>query len=333
MSILYINESVMRQLGLMDQEILGSVWEKLADGLVAFGEGRANLPLDSYLRTPSDEQFDRIIAKSGVIEEIAGLKWIASAPLNTQKGLPRATGLLILNDVVTGFVYAILDAVPISNVRTAGCSILFLKHYRPLFKRAVIFGAGVHGREHLRQLMFGKKAGHFPHLEEICIYDQFPEASKKFSAEYTQDIKVLGQLSEVPQDDTAIIYCTNALVPYVGAEYVKSYQGLTAVHMSLRDYTAEGLAAFDYCVADSTQHVAKAKTSVDLAAQAGLLNLDEVHELPQLLIQERKGEANPFPMKSNVVFNPMGLGSHDLVLGRHVYELAQAAGLGVELPV
>lgn len=333
MSILYINEAVMRQIGLMDNKILESVWEKLADGLVAFGEGRANLPLDSYLRTPSDLQFDRIIAKSGVVEEIAGLKWIASAPLNTKKGLPRATGLLILNDIVTGFVYSILDAVPISNVRTAGCSILFLKHYRPNFKRAVIFGAGVHGREHLRQLLYGKKAGHFPHLEEICVYDLFQVSSEKFSSEYTEDIKVLGDLAEVPEDDTAIIYCTNALVPHIGAEYVKGYQRLTSVHMSLRDYTPEGLAAFDYCVADSAPHVAKAKTSVDLAVQAGLLDFDSIYELPKLLIAERKGEPNPFPTESNVVFNPMGLGSHDLVLGRHVYELTKAKELGIELPV
>ena len=68
----------MDQLGLMGNDILGNVWEKLADGLVAFGEGRANLPLDSYLRTSSEDQFDRIIAKSGVVEDIAGVKWIAS---------------------------------------------------------------------------------------------------------------------------------------------------------------------------------------------------------------------------------------------------------------
>ena len=333
MGILYINEAVMRQLGLMDQKMLGSSWEKLADGLVAFGEGRANLPLDSYLRTPSDQQFDRIIAKSGVVEDIAGIKWIASAPLNTKSGLPRATGLLILNHIVTGFVYAILDAVPISNVRTAGCSMIFLKHFRPNFKRAVIFGAGVHGREHYRQLKFGKDAGHFPNLEEVCIYDYYPTSSEKFASEYSEDITVLRDLSEVPQDDTAIIYCTNALVPYVGPEHVKGYNRLTAVHMSLRDYTAEGLAAFDYCASDSTQHVAKAKTSVDLASQAGLLDLDTVHELPRLLIDQRAGKASPFPVESSVIFNPMGLGSHDLVLGRHVYELAKADGLGIQLPV
>ena len=103
--------------------------------------------------------------------------------------------------------------------------------------------------------------------------------------------------------------------------------------MSLRDYTAEGLAAFDHVAADSAQHVAKASTSVDLAVQAGLLKLEDCTELPQMLIEQRAGKAHPFTDESNVIFNPMGLGSHDLILGERVYQLVKNAGEGMELPV
>ena len=331
MSLRFINEKIMRELGLLGDEKLGEVWDKLEDGLVAFGQGKANLPLDSYLRSPRDDQFDRIISKSGVIEEVAGVKWIASAPLNTTKGLPRATGLLILNDIVTGFAYAVLDAVPVSNVRTGGCSMIFLKNFRPNFKRAVIFGAGVHGREHCRQLLYGRDAGHFPKLDEVAVFDLYSESSEKFAREFEGKVNTVSSLEAVAADDTAILYCTNALVPHVGPDRVKKFRALTANHMSLRDYTAEGLAAFDHIAADSAPHVARAKTSVDLAVQAGLVKLDEIHELPQLLIDQRNRQGKPFSDDQNVIFNPMGLGSHDLVLGRYVYEQAVAQGLGVEL--
>lgn len=329
--MLYLNEKDMRDIGLMQDEALADIWEILTGGLIAYGEGRANLPLDAYLRSSNESHFNRIIAKFGTVEEIAGLKWIASAPLNTKKGLPRATGLLIFNDIVTGIAYAIMDAVPVSNIRTAGCSMIFLKNFRPNFKRAVICGAGVHAREHYRQLIFGKKAGYFPNLKELAVYDLYPESAKKFAAEFPEDIAVLTDVAQMPGDDTCILYCTNALTPHIGPDQVKKFKRLTANHMSLRDYTAEGLAAFDYVAADSAQHVAKASTSVDLAVQAGLVAMDKIHELPRLLIDKKAGKSNPFPEESNVIFNPMGLGCHDLVLGRHVYDKAVKAGKGLKL--
>jgi N-[(2S)-2-amino-2-carboxyethyl]-L-glutamate dehydrogenase len=329
--MLYLNDKYMQALGLMEDEALEEVWEILTEGLIAYGEGRANLPLDTFLRTPKDDQFDRIIAKSGVVEDIAGIKWIASAPLNTTKGLPRATGLLILNDIVTGIAYSILDAVPVSNIRTAGCSMIFLKNFRPNFKRAVMYGAGVHAREHFRQLIFGRKAGFFPHLDELAVYDLYPESAEKFAAAFPEEISVLKNINQVPGDDTAIIYCTNSLVPHVGPEYVKKFKKLTGNHMSLRDYTAEGLAAFDYVAADSAKHVAEANTSVDLAVKAGLIKMDNIYELPKLLIDKKAGKPSPFPEESNVVFNPMGLAVHDLVLGRYVYDKAVKESKGLKL--
>ena len=329
--MLYLNKKDMLALGLMEDEALAEIWEILTEGLIAYGEGRANLPLDSYLRTPMDDQFDRVIAKSGVVEDIAGVKWIASAPLNTSKGLPRATGLLIFNDIVTGIAYAILDAVPVSNIRTAGCSMIFLKNFRPNFKRAVICGAGVHAREHYRQMIFGRKAGFFPNLDELAVYDLYPESAEIFASEFPEEISVLKDISQIPADDTAILFCTNSLVPYVGRNLVEGFKRMTSIHMSLRDYTAEGLAAFDHVAADSAKHVAAAKTSVDLAVQSGLLEMENIYELPKLLIDRKAGKPNPFPEESNVIFNPMGLGSHDLVLGRHVYEKALKQGKGLEL--
>ncbi len=332
-NILYINESTIEKTGLLKGESLNEVWDLLVEGLIAFGTGNAHLPLDAYLRSPKEEQFNRIIAKMGIVKEVSGIKWIASAPLNTKKGLPRASGILVLNDIVTGRVYAILDAVPISNVRTAGCSMLFLKYFRPDFKRAVIFGTGVHGREHLGQLLAGQKYGAFPNLGEICIFDMNVDYAKKMQSEYDIDLKIIEKVADCFQDDTAVIFCTNALVPHLDESYTQGRKNLTSVHMSLRDYTAKGLVAFDHVVADSAVHVAKAKTSVDLAVTNGLLTIEDCFELPHLLIDQRAGKPNPFAEGSNVVFNPMGLGSHDLILGNHVYQQVKEAQEGILLPV
>ena len=331
--MLYINQSSMEEMGVFQDVQLGNYWDLLAQGLIDFGEDKAVLPLDAYLRTKKDEQFDRIIAKAGVINDIAGLKWISSAPLNTTKGIPRANGLLILNDIVTGLAYAILDAVPISNIRTAGVSMLFLREFCPTFERAVIFGTGIHGREHLRQLLYGKEAGVFPNLEEILLYDLHVEAAEKMKSEYAVPLGVITDVKDCFQDNTAVIFCTNALKPYIGLSHLEGRKGLSMVHMSLRDFLPETLPFFDFCVADSAQHVARASTTVDLAVQDGFLDLSDCLELPDLLVRKRGNQFSPFPQGSNVIFNPMGLGSHDLILGRYVYELAKAKEIGTDLVV
>src|SRR6266567_3110140 len=41
---------------------------------------------------------------------VAGLKWIASYPGNIQRGFPRASAVLVLNNYETGYPFAILES-------------------------------------------------------------------------------------------------------------------------------------------------------------------------------------------------------------------------------
>ena len=93
----------------------------------------------------------------------------------------------------------------------------------------------------------------------------------------------------------------------------------------------EALAAFDHCIGDSVDHVARAKTSVDLAIQAGLLKKEDCLELTRLLSEARAGKPSPFEDDSNVILNPMGLVPNDLLVGEAIYQMARERGLGVEL--
>lgn len=330
MAILYLGENDIRRTGALDAAALPTIWDQVENAFVTIEEGTTSMPLDAYLRSPDPGHFDRIIAKAGLVGTIAGIKWIASAPANLERGIPRASGLLILNDVETGVALAILDAVPVSNLRTAGVALVFLRAFRRRFRRAVIVGAGVHGREHCRQLLHGREIGLFEELDEVFVYDPLPASRRRF-AEELPDVVPLGDPGEVFGDHTLLLYCTNALEPHVGAENVRGRRGLTVVHTSLRDFLPEALAAFDHCVADSVEHVAQAKTSVDLAIRAGLLRRRDCLALTRLLAAARKGAEAPFGDDENVILNPMGLVLTDLLVGEAVYRRAAERGLGVEL--
>lgn len=331
MTILYLGEDDMRRIGALEDAALPAIWDQVENALVTMKDGPSAVPLDAYLRSPDDDHFDRIIAKTGLVGATAGIKWIASAPQNLERGIPRASGLLILNDVVTGVAYAILDAVPVSNLRTAGVAMVFLRAFRRGFRRAVVIGAGVHGREHCRQLLHGRASGLFRDLDQVFAYDPFEASLQRFAEDFP-DVTPLSDPREIFADHSLLIYCTNALTPHVDAENVRGKRGLTVAHTSLRDFLPEALGAFDHCVADSVEHVARAKTSVDLAIRAGTIQRDECLALTRLLAKAQGGRPSPFEDDENVILNPMGLVPTDLMVGEAIYQMAKERGLGIELP-
>ena len=331
MTILYLGEDDMRRVGALEDATLTTIWDQVESSLVTMEDGPSAVPLDAYLRSPDGDHFDRIIAKAGLVGTTAGIKWIASAPGNLERSIPRASGLLILNDVVTGVAYAILDAVPVSNLRTAGVALVFLRAFRRAFQRAVIVGAGVHGREHCRQLLHGRRIGLFQELEEVYVHDPFEASLRRFAEDFP-DVTPISDPREIFADHTLLIYCTNALEPHVGAETVRGKRGLTVAHTSLRDFLPEALGVFDHCVADSVEHVARAKTSVDLAIRAGTIQRRDCLALTRLLAAVRGGDScSPFEDDENVILNPMGLVPTDLLVGDAIYRMAKKRGLGIEL--
>ncbi len=332
MTMLYLSEDDMGRTGALEAAALPAIWDQVENALVTMESGPSAVPLDAYLRSDDPDHFDRIIAKTGLVGTAAGIKWIASAPKNLERGMPRASGLLILNDTVTGVAYAILDAVPISNLRTAGVAMVFLRAFRRKFRRAVIIGAGVHGREHCRQLLHGRAIGLFEDLDEIFVHDPFAASLRRFAEDFPA-VTPLSDAREIFADHSLLLYCTNALAPHVGARNIDGKRGLTVVHTSLRDFLPEAMGVFDHCVADSVEHVARAATSVDLAIQAGTVRRRDCLALTRLLAAAREHGDDHSPLRDddNVILNPMGLVPTDLLVGAEIYRMARKRGLGTEL--
>src|SRR5260370_7383138 len=91
------------------------------EGYLAHADGQSVNP-DSYFLQFPDKPDCRIIALPAYLGNnfgVAGLKWIASYPANIQRGFPRASAVLVLNNYETGYPFAILESPIISAARTA----------------------------------------------------------------------------------------------------------------------------------------------------------------------------------------------------------------------
>ena len=115
-----------------------------------------------------------------------GMKWIECFPRNPREyGLPQTTGLLIMNDIVTGVPTAVMDCTWLTAMRTPAVTALAAEALHPHAKTFGMFGCGVQGICHIRFIVKTLKE-----LEAIYIYDVHPEAMDKLIEAVKDEVTV-----------------------------------------------------------------------------------------------------------------------------------------------
>jgi len=115
----------------------------------------------------------------------AGLKWVSGFPANQTKGLPYISGLIIINDVETGFPISVMDCTWITGMRTGAASAVAAKYLaRKDAETTGILGCGVQGRTHLEALMIV-----FPGIKTVYAYDISEENLNRYVCEMREKHK------------------------------------------------------------------------------------------------------------------------------------------------
>ena len=115
-----------------------------------------------------------------------GVKWIECYPRNPKDfGLPQTTGLLILNDIMTGIPVAVMDSAWITAMRTPALTSLAAAALHPDAKTFGMFGCGVQGTGHVRYIVKALKE-----LEKIYIYDVRSENMDRLIQEVEGEVSV-----------------------------------------------------------------------------------------------------------------------------------------------
>src|SRR5476649_1508578 len=87
--------------------------------------------------------------------------------------VPSVHGLLLLNDIETGAMLALMDSVVITELRTALVGALAVEALaRPDVERVAIIGAGTQGRAQLRALMMVRRPTH------VSVFDSEPSRAE-----------------------------------------------------------------------------------------------------------------------------------------------------------
>ncbi|AWK07597.1 2,3-diaminopropionate biosynthesis protein SbnB [Streptomyces spongiicola] len=292
------------------------------------GQGRTRVPFSGFLRPP-EPAGSRIIslpAYLGGPEPVMGMKWISSFPGNVDGGLQRASSVLVLNDLRTGYPIALLEGSRISASRTAASAALASAalHGACAVRTAALIGCGT-----INQRVLAFLARVHPELEAVLLHDAVPDRAEVLAAE----LRVLhpgiafrtGDAAAALSARTVSVATTDSGYWLDLASHPHRPDGQVILHLSLRDLsTASVLAARN--VVDDTEHAVREHTSLHMAEQE-TGNRDFVHaEIASVL----DGSVRP-DTAGTTVFSPFGLGILDLAVAREVLGSAIRAGLGTEI--
>jgi ornithine cyclodeaminase/alanine dehydrogenase len=214
------------------------------------GEGRVEMPPKPGIHTRPDA-FLHAMAASIPAMSTAGLKWVGGYPENPGRGLPYVSGLLILNDVDTGFPIAVMDCTWITAYRTAAATALSARYLaRPDSTTAAILACGVQGRAHLEAL-----AGAFP-LRRAYAYDTRRETQERYVREMSAKLglEVIGVDEPRQAVEAADLVVTagpilKRPVPTIGKDWLRPGAFASAVDFDSY-WTGEALAQLDRLATD-----------------------------------------------------------------------------------
>ncbi|WP_256107712.1 2,3-diaminopropionate biosynthesis protein SbnB [Streptomyces sp. ODS05-4] len=303
-----------------------TVLDAVRTAYLLHGRGSSQVPFSGFLR-PSRPAGSRVIALPARLDgprPVLGLKWVSSFPANVDRGLQRASSLLILNDLATGYPTALLEGSRISAARTAAGAALAaaaLHRGRPV-RTAGLIGCGTVGEQVVRYL-----TRTHPDLDTVILHDAAPRRAEVFAARMRADHPHLafrtGGAADALTAATVGIATTDSTYWLDLEHYPDRPHGQVVLHLSLRDLAPSSL--LDAAnVVDDTEHVLREQTSLHrLEQQVGHRRF--VHaEIASIL-----DGAEP-PDAATVVVSPFGLGVLDLAVAQAVLDAATAAGLGAD---
>ncbi|HHQ6601127.1 TPA: 2,3-diaminopropionate biosynthesis protein SbnB [Serratia fonticola] len=262
----------MQSFTVVDANIVGNwlksnftlLFELMKNTYLDHADGIAINPDSYFLRFP-DEPNNRIIALPAFLETktpVSGIKWISSFPDNINKGLDRASAVMIVNDRHTGYPIACLEGSQISAARTAASAAIGAKylHHSPGYVRSLaIVGCGLIAKASLDMLL-----GLGWEISQVLLYDTDAERGRLFAEKY-KDIGIPFYVATLPdalQQSDMILFTTSSSIPYIVDPELFSHAP-TILHMSLRDLGTQVILAGQN-VADDVDHCLKSQTSLHL---------------------------------------------------------------------
>jgi len=320
MSLLVLNEHDVREL--LDME---SCIEAMTEVLASLARGELYQPLRSVARPPGSSTLLGLMPSyRGGVAPAYALKEIVVAPMNPARGLDTHMGAVLLHDGDTGELVAIMNASPITEIRTAAVSAVATRALaHPDAQRVAILGAGAQARGHVHAMraVLGDP--------EIRIWARNQEAAERLAGEVGATVS--------PSVDAALfgaeVVCTTtaAAEPIVEKRWLASGTHVNAVGScfpTTRELDTETVAHASFFTDRRESCLSEAGDFI-LAAAEGAVGPEHIRaELGEVLAGMHPGREHEDEL---TVFESLGIAVEDLASAELVAGRAREREIGVEV--
>ncbi|MCP9484420.1 MAG: ornithine cyclodeaminase family protein [Gaiellaceae bacterium MAG52_C11] len=307
MSLLVLSADEVERLLTMDACI-----EAMAEVLAALVRDELYQPLRFVVKPPGAAGLMGFMpAHRGGERAAYSLKEIVVTPDNPTRGLDAHQGAVLLHDGRTGELTALVNASPITAIRTGAVSAVATRALaRPGARSVAIVGTGVQGKAHEQALC------------AVLGEDVEVRSWSRSSG---------GSPEEIVREADVVCTCTNSSEPVLSLAWLKPGAHVNAVGSSVpwaRELDAETMAAGSL-FADKRESTLNESGEYRTAVEEGAIGPEHIlAELGEVLIGAHPGRTRDDEL---TIFVSLGLAVEDLAAAELVVARAREQGLGVEV--
>ena len=305
---------------------MGRCIEAMESVLAALARGDVSMPLRSIVPVPDGSVlgFGLMPAHRAGAEPVISLKEVVVVPGNPVRGLDPHQGAVLLHDGTTGQLVAVLNASPVTEIRTAAVSAVATKLLaRPDSRNVAILGSGVQGRSHavaMREVLPGA---------ELRVWSRNRDHAEALALEAHG--LACATVHEALAGADVVCTCTASPEPIVALADLGPGVHVNAVGSSgpwARELEAEVVAEASLFVDRRESTVNESGDYLGAVAERGIGPDHILAELGELLVGEHPGRRSADEL---TLFKSLGLAVEDLAAAALCIQLARERGIGVEV--
>jgi ornithine cyclodeaminase len=300
--------------------------EAMEEVLAGLARGDVSMPLRSIVPIPDEAVlgFGLMPAHRAGDEPLVSLKEVVVVPSNPTRGLDPHQGAVLLHDGATGELVAVLNASPITEIRTAAVSAVATKLLaRRDARQVAILGSGVQGRSHavaMREVLPSA---------ELKIWSRSPEHAEALALEAHG--LACATVDEALAGADVVCTCTASPEPIIALRQLAPGAHINAVGSSgtwARELEADVVAASSLYVDRRESTVNESGDYLGAVAERGI-GPDHIRaELGELLVGSASGRQSESEL---TLFKSLGLAVEDLAAAAVCVARARQRGIGVEV--
>ena len=305
---------------------MGRCIEAMESVLAALARGDVSMPLRSIVPVPDASVlgFGLMPAHRAGAEPVISLKEVVVVPGNPVRGLDPHQGAVLLHDGTTGQLVAVLNASPVTEIRTAAVSAVATKLLaRPDSRSVAILGSGVQGRSHA-----------------VAMREVLPDAELRVWSRNHDHAEALAleahglacaTVHEALAGADVVCTCTASPEPIVALDDLGPGVHVNAVGSSgpwARELEADVVAEASLFVDRRESTVNESGDYLGAVADRGIGPDHILAELGELLVGKHPGRRSDDEL---TLFKSLGLAAEDLAAAALCVQLARERGIGVEV--